>query len=166
MIQVVPVIDPRVPVGVDVRWRDPFDAARLRGIGRCDAGCPAAGTVVNEGMAAVAGEILVGDVGGAAVLPFGHVVHGCEGRRSIATGARAPARRCDEGESLIRRGEAPGATEVKGSAVVVENGEYRVGVLRHAQCIPDGNDAAGGGGRHAGRLLELVYRHGEDRRHR
>ncbi len=92
----------------------------MRSIGRCDAGFPAAGTVVNEGMAAVAGEILVGDVGGAAVLPLGYVVHGCEGGRSIATGARAPARRCNEGESLIYRGKTPGATEVKWAAVVVE----------------------------------------------
>ena len=84
--EVMAVIDPRSLLGIDVRRRDPFGAARILRTCRCDAGLPAAGPVVHQRMTRVAGEILVGDVGGSTVPPFGDVMDGGECRGGVAAG--------------------------------------------------------------------------------
>ena len=57
--EMVPVVDPRCPFRVDVRGRDPVGAARILRLCWRDSRLPAAGSLVHQRVAGVAGRVLV-----------------------------------------------------------------------------------------------------------
>ena len=69
-------------------------------------GCPAAGTVVNERVAGIAGEDEVVDIGGAVLAVVADVMRRAQTRRRVATGAGAAAQGGDQCQAL-RRGRQP-----------------------------------------------------------
>ena len=68
----------------------------------------------------------------------------------------------DEHDALVGGGDAFGAAEVEGSAVVVEDGEVVVGVGGHSDGVADGDAGAGGGHGVAAAGVEVFQGHGDD----
>ena len=146
----VGVVDARFLLGVDVFGWDPHRSAGVAVVGSgfdCLPACSGAG---DEGVAGVAGDGFVVDVGGTAVDPFVRVVHSAEGGWCGAAGSGAAAVECDEGDALVEARKSFGSTQVEGSARVVEDREPGAGLFGQFQCFWDRDATTGGGGGNAG----------------
>jgi hypothetical protein len=161
----VAVIDPRPLLRVDVRGWGPLGAAGEGGAFGGDAGLPAAGPVVDEGVAGVAAQRQLIDVGVAALASVVDVMNRGHGGGGVAAGPGASALGGDQRKPLIGGGKPFDAPQVERSAVVIEQRQHRVGAFGHPECVPDRDRASGGRGDDAGGVLQLIEAHRDDRRH-